>query len=239
MSKKSFSLETISPIAISKAEGSPLFASSHYLYDADNHEICYLDQNALRDRVKEAGQEAAFRNLKDSLRAFLKERVHLTDFDIEELILHRRPANGYRPNTLDRIEQAESSQGSPSILHHQLSEAIRAATLYDWLKSEKETGGKKQLEEWVTGIESCYAACQSFLQELKVLQDTHRRNPRRLDRYSLERKSNLENEIRDRLESSLKLTDRVLFGETGTSQIRLTGSPVFDAQSIMGGSGNW
>lgn len=228
----SFSLETISPIAISKAKGSSLSASKHFLYDADNHEVCYLDQAALLDKVKDAGQEVAFRNSSGSLRAFLRDRLKLGEFDIEALILHRRPANGFRANTVDRIQQAEVNQGAPTILHNQLSEAIRAATLYDWLKSEKETGGKKQLEEWVIGIESCYEACRSFFPELKMLQESHRRSPRRLDKNSLDRKNTLEAEIRDRLETNLKLTDRVLFGETGASQIRLTASPVFESKAL-------
>jgi regulator of sigma D len=227
MSKHTFSLETLSPIAISQG-GSNFFSSSrHFIYDADNHEICFLDPEQVLASVKEANVESAFYALKSSLQSFLKERVGLGEFDIEEMILERLPANGFRINTLDRIYPIQEEQGAPVILKEQLGEAIRAAILYDWLNSEQETGGKKQLEEWVAGIENTYTECRSFLQELKALQDSYRRNPKRLDPYSLERKNSLENQIRDRLESSLKLTDKVLFGEKGADQIKLTASPTF------------
>lgn len=227
MSKHTISLETLSPIAISQSGSNFYSASRHFIYDADNHEICFLDADEVLAKVKEANQESAFYALKGSLQSFLKERVGLSEFDIEEMILERLPANGFRINTLDRIYPIQEAQGAPVILQEQLGEAIRAAILYDWLNSEKETGGKKQLDEWVAGIENTYAECRSFLQELKALQDSYRRNPKRLDSYSLDRKNSLENEIRDRLESSLKLTDKVLFGEKGAEQIKLTASATF------------
>lgn len=228
----SFSIETLSPVAISDTAHTSVHGSRHFWYDADNHEICYIDQAALQNRIEEAGQKEAFKNHRGSLRAFLRDRVNMSEFDIEALILHRRAANGYRLNTIDSIQQAERSEGAACIPHEQLNEAIRAATLYDWLNSEKETSGKKQLEAWVNGIESCYADCKSFFQELKALQDSYRRNPTRLGKYSIDRKNALEKEIQDRLESNLQLTDRVLFGEKGASQFHISSSPTFSPEAL-------
>ncbi len=230
MSTHTFSVETLTPIATNQPEAPSFQGNRHYLYDSDNHEICFLNQDLLQSRLDAAGVDAAFfrEGAKGSLRAFLKERVHLTDLDIEEIVQHRRPANGYRLNTIDHIQPGAEIEGAPALLASQLTEAIQAATLYDWLKSEKETGGKEQLEKWVQGIESCYEACKGFFQELKVLQDTYRRNPRRLGKHSVDRMHNLQHQLQEQLESNLQLTDSVLFGEKGAEQIQVTTSPTFD-----------
>jgi hypothetical protein len=230
-------LTTLTPLAIADRELAPLSETRDYLYDATNHEICFLDQNALKRILEEKDKTADFKRKSRnahpeySLRHYLHEQLGLDEFEIDGLIRSRRPAHGFRPNTLDRIMPGCQSAGAPILPAGHLAEAVRAATLYDWLSSEKESSGKDHPTRWAEGIGEAYQACQPFFQELRILQESYRKRPDRFGSHSKARMDELQAEVAKQLGEKLGMNEEILFGEGGSEKIQSTTAAAFPEQS--------
>lgn len=234
---KTFQLSTLTPVAVISPEMKAWSTTRNVMFDQGNHEICILDTEAVQGAIKDAGKEKAYKaSIKSSdnfnLRRFLLETVGLDEFQIDELVTHRWPANGYRSGSFSAIQRVYQAEGQPTIPAAQLTEALHAAMLYDWLVSEKENGGAAQLTAWVEGISSAHDACRPFFSELRTLQDSYRRNPERLNKYSIARLEHLQEKLAEQLNEHLKLTPEVLFGKEDAGKINIVSSEAFAANAF-------